>query len=124
MGLARARMPEVHALSGERPDARSDEHQPREHRTALSPFRQEVPGLLGEVEKDRVAVEHGGVAVCDHWNLGVRVERRESRRVLFALARVHGYCLVRQATFPQEQRHLHGVRRERVVELQHGERRP
>ena len=54
--------------------------------------RQEPAGLLGEVEQDGVAVEHGGVAVDDRRHLAVRVDRQERRRVLLALAGVdrHG----------------------------------
>ena len=72
--------------------------------------RQELAGLLGEVEQDGVAVEHGGVAVDDRRRLAVGVDRPERRLVLLALAGVDGDELVGEARLLEKQRHLRGVR--------------
>ena len=111
---------EVHALAAEGPDARGDEHQPRQHRPAVLRRRQELAGLLRQVQQDRVAVEHGRRAVHDHRHLGVRVQRRERRQVLLALARVDRDGLVGQGGLFEEERDLHRVGGEGVVELEHG----
>ena len=102
-------------------DASRNEHQPREKlATRLGRvLRPELAGLLGEVEQDRVAVEAGGIAVDDGRRLAVGIGGQQRRLVLLALAGVDGHQLIRRARLLQEQRHLRGVGRRMVVELDH-----
>ena len=113
-------VPEVDALAGVGADAGGDEHEPGQQ---ITPRRrrvgQEAPGLLGEVQQDGVAVEHGRVAVHDDGHFVVRVEGGELGGELLALAGVHGDGFVGQAGFLQEQGDLHGVGGEAVVKTDH-----
>ena len=121
LGLRRE-VAEMHRLARIGPDAGGDEHQPRQQLAALLVRlgRQELAGLLGEIEQDRVAVEDGRVAVDDRRHLGVGIDRQELRRVLLALAGVDRHQLVGQRHLLQAERDLGRVRREVVVELDHG----
>jgi len=112
---------EVHVLAGEGPDAGGDEHQPRQHRPALrrGVRRQELAGLLGEVEHDGVAVEHHHVAIHDRGHLGVGIDREVLGLVLRALARIYGNRLVGEPHLLEAQRHLHRVGGGAVVKLDH-----
>src|ERR1700729_2520587 len=79
---------EMHRLPGIGSNAGGNEHQPRQklaaHLFALR--RQELAGLLGEIEQDRVGVEHGDVTVNDRRYLRVGIDRKKFRSVLIALA--------------------------------------
>jgi hypothetical protein len=84
------------------------EHQPREHWSALRRvLREELAGLLGEIEHDGVAIEHRHLAVHDGGHLGVGVDRQIAGFMLLTLARVHGYRLVGEAHLLQAESDLH-----------------
>src|SRR3954462_9246774 len=111
---------EVHVLAGERPDTRGDEHQPRDHWPAVRRLlRQELAGLLGEIEHDGVAVEHRHVAIHDGRHLGVGVDRQVAGLMLLTLARIHGYRFVGEPHLLQAEGYLHRVRCGAVVKLDH-----
>src|SRR5207237_1220996 len=74
---------------------------------------------LGEIEQDRVAVEHRGVAVDDRRHLGVGIDRQEPGLVLLALARVDRHDLVGQRHLFETERDLGRVGREVEIELDH-----
>jgi hypothetical protein len=111
----------MHQLAGIRANAGSNEHQPRQQFAArlVALRRQEFAGLVGEVEQDRIAVEHGHVAVDDRRDLGIRIDGQKFRLVLIASARVDRNRLVGETRFLQEERHFGRIRRAAKVELQH-----
>ena len=111
----------VHRLAGIRTDAGGDEHQPRKQLAAqlVALRRHEFAGLLAEVKQDRVAVEHGHVAVDNRRHLGIRIDRQKFRLVLLAFAGVDRNGLIGESGFFQKERHLGRVGRAAKVELQH-----
>ena len=76
----------MNRLPGKRPNPACDEHEPGQKLSAFRDRvgRQELPGLLGEVEQDRITVEDDLLAVDDGGNLAVGVDLAESRGVLVA----------------------------------------
>jgi hypothetical protein len=91
-------MLEVHRLPRIGTDPGRHEHEPGQE---FAPGRgrvlgQELPGLLGEVEKDRIRVEDGDVPIDDGGRLGVRVDGQEGRFELLTLSGIDRHQLVRQ----------------------------
>ena len=119
--LLRRVVAEVHRLAGIGADAGRHEEHPRQQLAArlVGLRRQELAGLLGEIEQDRARIEHDGVAIDDGRHLGVRIDLEEFRLVLVALAGVDRNRFVRQAGLFEKQRDLGRVRRGGVIELQH-----
>lgn len=117
----RREMLEVHRLPAVWADPRRDEHQPRQQLAAGSGrvVRQELAGFLGEIQQNRVAVEHDRVAVGDRRRLRVRIDRLVRIAVLLALAGIDGHELVRHAGLLEEQRDLGRVRRRVIEEAEH-----
>ncbi len=115
-------MLEMHGLARIGADAGRDEHQPGIELAArrVAGRRQEPAGLLGEVEQDGVGVEDRRVAVDDDGELAVGVQRPEARGMLLALARIDRHGLVVEPRLLEEQRDLHRVGGEVVVEGDHG----
>jgi hypothetical protein len=114
-------MAEVDRLARIGADAGGDEHQPGQQLAAQlgCVLRQELPGLLGQIEQDRVAVEDGDLAVDDRRGLAVGVEGEERRLVLLAPVGVHRHQLVGKAGFFQEQGDFRGIGRRVVMEFQY-----
>ncbi len=111
--LLRRVVAEVHRLTRVRTDAGRHEEHPRQQFAArLVGFgRNEFAGLLAEIKQDRAGVEHDRIAIDDHRNLGVRVDGKEVRLVLVALAGIDGDRLVGEPGFFQKERDLRRVRR-------------
>jgi len=112
---------EVYGLTAIGADARGDKHQPRKQLAAIGGRvgRKKLAGLIGEIEQDRVRIEHLGVAVDDRRHFRVGIDRNEFRAELLALARVDRNRLVFEPGLFEKQRHFRRVRRAREVELQH-----
>ncbi len=93
-------MLEMHGLAGERAEARGDEHQPGEQLRPIRRRAQEPACLLGEIEQDRIGIEHprrlaaGPFGVDDRRHLAVRIDGAEFRLVLLALGGVHRHDLI------------------------------
>src|SRR5271170_5792219 len=81
--------------------------------------REELASFLREVEKDRVAVEHGRVTVDDRRSLRVGIDRQESRRELLPLPGVDRYQLIIKTRFLKEQGDLRRVGRGVIIEFDH-----
>ncbi len=81
---------EVHRLAGIRANSCCHEHEPGQHRAARCRrvFRQELTGLFGEVQQDRVAVENRHTVIDDGRRLCIRVDGQIFGFELLALARV------------------------------------
>jgi hypothetical protein len=111
----------MHRLARIGADAGGHEHQPGQHLPAIGRGigRQELAGLLGEVEQDRVAVEHDHAVIVDRRHLGVRIDLEKLRLELVALAGIDRHQLEGQAGFLEKQRHLGGVRRRVEVKFEH-----
>lgn len=123
LGFGR-RIAEVDRLPGKRADTAGNEHQPREQvaaRGAVCFQRDEALLAVGQVEQDRIAVEHTHVAVNYGRHFCVRVHLQVFRRKLLALARVDRHGLIGQAQFLEEKGNLHRVGGGVVIELQHGD---
>ena len=97
--LLRCVSAEMHELASIGTHAGGDEHQPREQfATRLGRVvGQELAGFLGEVEQDRVAVEHDRVTVDDCGHLGVRIDRQILRLMLLTFTRVDRDRVVRKS---------------------------
>jgi hypothetical protein len=92
---------EMHRLAGIWTNARCNKHQPRQQLAPRlrSVFRQKHACLLGEIEQDRVAVEHNGIAINDGGYLRIRIYREILRPVLIALSGIYRDWFVRKPTF-------------------------
>ena len=79
-------------LPHHRPDAAHLEHQPLDHeRAAFDVGRQQLPGLLGEIDHDRARLEHREAAVVvidDRRDAAVRIDLEVPRLLLLALLEV------------------------------------
>ena len=72
-----------------------------------------------QVQQDRLRVEYRGVAIDQGRHLGVRVDRQESRKVLFALEGIDADQFIRRLQFFEQQGDFHRIRR-RVEKEFHG----
>jgi hypothetical protein len=78
-----------------------------------------LAGLLGEVEQDRVRIEHQHAVIVDRRHLAVRVHLQEFRLELVTLAGVDRHGLEGQAGLFQKQRDFVRVWRAVEVEFEH-----
>ena len=80
---------------------------------------QKLAGLLGEIEQDRVGVEHEHAIIVDRRHLAVRIDLEEFRLELVALAGVDRNQFAGKSGLFQEQRDLVRVWRTVEIEFEH-----
>jgi len=119
--LTRCVVLEMHCLAAEGADATGDEHQPGIHLAACRGRvrREKLARLLREIQQDRIAVEHHGLAIYDHRDLGIGVEGLECGIVLLALAGVDRQHFVLESGLFEEKGNLHRVGGGGVIEPDH-----
>ncbi len=119
----------VVVLAGHRPEPAHLPEQPLDRFGAASHVaRDELAGLVGEIEQDRARFEHrdrlaaaGGRVVDQRRDAVVGRHRQKVRLELLALADVHRLDVVGEAGLLEEDRDLVAVRRRPIVEVEHRE---
>ena len=110
-------------LAEHRPGSSHLPHQPFEHAVArLARFRQQLSGLVGEIDHDRRRLHqaHPGVVVDDGGDAVVRADLQELGLELLVLADVDGVCGIGQSQLLEQDGGFAAIGRRPGIEINHG----